>query len=405
VSFTAEKLFDLLPAIHRIRDIEIARGEDLLTPGEAAELGALEAAPPPLTAAQDRRLRELRNKRDRGPLHSLLAVVAEQIAALEENLEQLYDDQFIETCAEWVAPYIGDLIGYRGLHGVVPGVASPRAEVANTIRFRRRKGTAAMLEQLARDVTGWPARASESFERLGWTQHMNHTRPGALYAPDLRRWEQLIWRDTAFDSLSHTVDVRRIARGSGRYNIQNVGIFLWRIQAFSLTRSPAPADAVDAAGRLLRFNPLGTDIRLYTRPRTEDEISHLAEPIDVPLEIKRRWMAAHLEEYYGVGRSALLELAAATPGDPPEPIAPASICVCDLSDITDSGGTVVGWAHVPDPGSGHGGRRSGARTHRIRRRARAAGAGELSLRVHDVRWRRRVRERAGGRPAAADPAD
>ena len=31
----------------------------------------------------------------------------------------MYDDQFIETCAEWLAPYIGDLIGYRTLHGVV----------------------------------------------------------------------------------------------------------------------------------------------------------------------------------------------------------------------------------------------------------------------------------------------
>ena len=40
--------------------------------------------------------------------------------SLAESLEQLYDDQFIETCAEWVAPYIGDLIGYRTLHGVVP---------------------------------------------------------------------------------------------------------------------------------------------------------------------------------------------------------------------------------------------------------------------------------------------
>ena len=105
---------------------------------------------------------------------------------LAESLEQVYDDQFIETCAPWVAPYIGDLIGYRTLHGVVPQVASPRAEVANTIRYRRRKGTVSVLEQLARDVTGWPARAVEFFELLATTQYMNHVRPHAAATADLR---------------------------------------------------------------------------------------------------------------------------------------------------------------------------------------------------------------------------
>ena len=44
---------------------------------------------------------------------------------MEENLEQLYDDLFIETCADWVVPYIGDLIGYEPLHRVVPKVREP----------------------------------------------------------------------------------------------------------------------------------------------------------------------------------------------------------------------------------------------------------------------------------------
>ena len=81
--------------------------------------------------------------------------------------------------ATWVAPYIGDLVGYRTLHGVVPQVASPRADVANTIRYRRRKGTVSVLEQLAADVTGWPAHAVEFFELLATTQYMNHIRPHA----------------------------------------------------------------------------------------------------------------------------------------------------------------------------------------------------------------------------------
>ena len=86
---------------------------------------------------------------------------------VEGNLEQLYDDLFIETCDGWVIPYIGDLIGYRPLHGTTPQISSPRSEVANTIAYRRRKGTAYVLGLLARDVTGWPARVVEFFQLLG----------------------------------------------------------------------------------------------------------------------------------------------------------------------------------------------------------------------------------------------
>ena len=303
----ADRLYELLPAIHRIRD---------------AEQGY--------------------------PLRELLAVIAEQVAAMEENLEQLYDDQFIETCAPWVAPYIGDLIGYRTLHGVVPNVASPRADVANTIRYRRRKGTASMLEQLARDVTGWPARAVEFFQLLGWTQNMNHLRTSAHYAPDLRNWETLQQRDTAFDTIAHTVDVRRISTGAPRHNIANIGLYLWRVRALPLTRSPAVADLSIGGGLRFRFNPLGVDMALYNTPETEVEISHLAEPRNVPMPLARRWLKAHLDDYYGLGKSLWLEL----DGNPPQLIARNNIRICDLSDIKDGGGNVIAWAHQPAAGSG-----------------------------------------------------
>ena len=136
MSFDAQTIFELLPAIYRMRD---------------AEQG--------------------------GPLRQLIGVIAEQVAVLEEDIEQLYDDQFIETCADWVVPYLGELIGYRQLHGSTPQIRSPRAEVADTIRLRRSKGTAATLAQLARDVTGWDACAIEMFTRLAATQFINHPRP------------------------------------------------------------------------------------------------------------------------------------------------------------------------------------------------------------------------------------
>src|SRR5688572_32875599 len=167
MSLDAEKLYRLLPAVYRVRDV-----------------------------AHD------------DPLRALIGAFARELEALEENLEQLYDDQFVETCAEWVAPYIGELIGYRSLHGASPAVASPRAEVANTIRYRRRKGTAAMLEQLARDVTDWPARAVEFFEQLATTQYMNHVRLHAPATADLRSTSRMLTLGGAFNAVAHTAEMR-----------------------------------------------------------------------------------------------------------------------------------------------------------------------------------------------------
>jgi hypothetical protein len=294
MSFDLQRLYDLLPTIHRIRDAE---------QGEA--------------------------------LKALLAVIAEQITVLEEDLEQLYDDQFIETCAAWAVPYIGDLIGYRSLHGVAPKVSSPRAEVAHTLGFRRRKGTAAMLEQLARDVTDWPARVVEFFQLLATTQYMNHIRPAHWYAPNLRQWEPLERLDTPFESVAHTVDVRRIANGRGRYNIPNLGIFLWRLTAYSLTNSPA----AKLDDRRYLFSPLGNNTPLFTRPKSEDDVTHLAEPLNVPQPISRRVLDAYLDLYYGKEKSLLLCHA-----DGSE-IPITEVEVCDLSDI--GGGN---WAHQPPAG-------------------------------------------------------
>lgn len=291
MSFDARRLYELLPAIYRIRD---------------AELGDAERG---------------------GPLKALLEAIAPQVAILEEDLAQLYDDQFIETCADWVVPYIGDLIGYRALHGVVPKISSPRAEVANTIAYRRRKGTASMLEQLTRDVTGWDARIVEFFQLLATTQYMNHLRPENLYTPDLRQWQSLehlysasdlvvrastvplqdvpvLLRrlNSAFDPVAHTLDVRRIASRQGRYNIPNIGIFLWRLISYFVPGKVTPKTTFLSTARAIAahpggytFNPVGLDTPLFNPPLLETEITHLAEPRNVSEPLRRRELYEELE--------------------------------------------------------------------------------------------------------------
>lgn len=307
-SLSAERLYGLLPALYRVRDG--AHGE---------------------------------------PLRALLAAFADELATLEENLDQLYDDQFIETCAEWVVPYIGDLIGYRVLQGEAPAVSAPRAEVANTIGYRRRKGTALMLEQLARDVTGWPACVVEFFERLATTQFMNHVRLHAPAIASVRDVAGLLHRGGAFDRVAHSVDVRRADRG-GRYNIPNVGVFLWRLQPLRLRAVPLTPDPSDPSGRRCRLSPLGADLALYREPEREDDISQLAEPRHVPEPLRVRAMALGFEAWrapgvpdagdYGPNRSVVLFSSAG------HAIPPDAICICDLSDVVDPlTQAVTGWNH------------------------------------------------------------
>ena len=225
MTIDAQTLYQLLPAIYRNRDVETG-----------------------------------------GALQALIQVVAEQIAVLEEDLAQLYDDQFIETCADWVVPYIGDLVGYRQLHGVTPQMSSPRAEVADTIRLRRAKGTAGTLETLARDVTGWDAHVVEMMRRLARTQYMNGVRADATVFPDLRNPEPLARIGGAFDPVLHTAEVRNGASGRGWYDISNIVIFLWRLRSYPVVS--APATGLDAQRFL--FSPYGMPLPVFSMPVPKD---------------------------------------------------------------------------------------------------------------------------------------
>jgi len=66
------------------------------------------------------------------------------------------------------------------------------------------------------------------------------------------------------------------------------------------------------------------------------------------MPLARRWLKSHLDDYYGPGKSLLVEL----DGNPPQLIERNNIRICDLSDIKDGGGNVIAWAHQPTAGSG-----------------------------------------------------
>jgi hypothetical protein len=300
-------LYNLLPAIYRIRDAE--QGE---------------------------------------PLRALLEIIDEQVQAVQDDIDDLYDDWFIETCSEWVIPYIGDVVGNRPLHQVKQ---LQRTDVAKTIGYRRRKGTAAMLEELVGDVTGWGTHVVEFFKLLGWTQNLNHLRfemsanpePTSPSSSDwvgtvnLRSMDVIDRLNGPFDVLSHAIDIRPIDCVKGWYNIRKIGFFLWRLKYYPMTEVlPRPV-----AGHPLcyTFSRLGNMAPLFNKPhREEDEIGlalekHVPGPIrpmafDTDLQNFREQSSGKPvdSDYYGPNRG--LNILKDGKSIPPE-----DIVSMDLSDF------------------------------------------------------------------------
>lgn len=252
MSYTAEELYNLLPEAYRVQDA-------------------------------DNGLR----------LRALIEIVAREANVVDADIARLYDNWFIETCENWVAPYIGDLIGATPLHTVSAKIFSEKAYVANTLGYRRRSGTLAVLEQAAEDVSNWAARAVEFFQFLGWRQNVNHIREGKGGTLDIHSTQRLELLDGPFDFAARTVEVRNIASARGRYNIPNIGIFLFRLASYDLDFVSARPAGV--AGHLL-VHPAGLDLPLFNHDGQEDSIEHLAQEIDLPVPLRRLALHRELED-------------------------------------------------------------------------------------------------------------
>lgn len=294
MSLDADQLFALLPAVYRTRDSAVG-----------------------------------------GPVRSLFAVMAGQSAIVEDNILQLYDDQFIETCAPWVIPYLGDLVGYNSVYAIVSASPDTRAEVANTIGYRRRKGTLLALEQMAMDVSGRAALVVEEFLQLITTESMRHVRPQQVATVNLRGALAPDQPGDPFDGQSRTIDVRHIRprsrrigdpdtapldialHGPGCSNIPDIAIHLWRWQSFQVADAPA---FVVGGGRY-KFSPLGNDMPLFSQPPERTAFSSLTTRVNVPEPISRR----ELDAFYGPGASVLLTADGV-------PVDPSQICCANLAD-------------------------------------------------------------------------
>jgi hypothetical protein len=256
-----------------------------------------------------------------GPLRELVNRVGAQAATLRRSIDRLWEDQSIESCDDWVIAYFADLLQTKLVASL--DARGQRLDVAKTIYYRRRKGTVAVLEEIATDITGWDARVVEFFRRLGRTRHNFDPAlvdPAASSADDLTlqlaegltgQWTHTMiggWADlrnaygasqaqspfsiaktirppSAFDEYFHTADFRAGRGRSGWYNIHKLGVFVWRLISFA-TGQTTPVQS----GNCFTFDPTGRRIPLFaasSRPLGDTWVSpqewQLATPISTPL--------------------------------------------------------------------------------------------------------------------------
>ncbi len=251
------------------------------------------------------------------PLRALLRVIGEQVDVVEEDIARLYDNWFIETCDDWVVPYIGDLLGFQLVHEAgQPGdvrtaegraldkILLPRREVAHTIGARRRRGTLALLEELSLDVAGWPARAVEFYRLLGVTQAINQLQMRRGRTADVRDVARLDLLGSAFNRLSEGVDVRRVIshRVEERSNIPDVGLFVWRLRAYRVSNTPAYC--IEEAGEnCFTFSVLGNNAPLFTHAQAEADETHIANELNVPAPIRLRALEKRIKEHGRIKRT------------------------------------------------------------------------------------------------------
>jgi hypothetical protein len=235
--YYAERLWQLLPAVYRTADTDS------------------------LVAA--------------GPLRELLNRIGAQVAVVRRSIDQLWADQSIETCDDQFIPYIGELVGTDLVAHL--DARAQRLDVAKTIHYRRRKGTVAVLEEIALDVTGWTAVICEAFRLLARTRHGLDPAGGQVSGPaggqvsgpagglaDLRSGHGAALAGTAFDESFHMADVRPGRGALGHFGITKLLVFLWRLTSFPVVAG-TPVGVAGQAGQYV-FDPTGRQVPLFLPP-------------------------------------------------------------------------------------------------------------------------------------------
>ncbi len=275
-----ERLYNLLPTIYRVRDT--LQGE---------------------------------------PLRALVDALESEFRIVEQDIDALYDNWFIETCDDWVVPYIASQIGVYSPDDTRKLFPGQRRQVADTIAYRRRKGMISILEHVLRDVTGWYVRLVEYGQLLLLAPHLRNISERGRFA-DLHQATELAMLGGPFETTAHTIDMRRTAPATansepqsralqGKYAPDHVGVFVWRLQSYLM--NIVPARAITRAGErdlppgCFTFDPLGRDMPLFTQPQEVTALTERPDVVNLPGSISRVAFANDLQAYRTQHRHIIAE--------------------------------------------------------------------------------------------------
>src|SRR4051794_9987945 len=239
----------------------------------------------------------------RGPLREIVNRIGAEAAVIRRSIDRMWEDQSIESCDDWIIPYIGDLLGTRLVACL--DARAKRLDVAKTIYYRRRAGTVGLLEELASDIAGRDARVVEFFRHLGRTRHCFDPpiglvpRPSlngelSLAAPidpaplalieglsgaytrtpmggyaDLRHHYGASRAKAAIDEYFYSADFRRGRQSLGWHNIPKLGVFIWWLPTY-LVPPTTPVEYALCPNQFT-FDPTGREIPLFCAPRRAGE--------------------------------------------------------------------------------------------------------------------------------------
>jgi hypothetical protein len=268
---TPDRIYQLLPAIHRMQDEELG-----------------------------------------DPLRQLLSVIESQLTQIEADITQLYNDMFIETCQGPLIDQFASLIAVH-LSPLTQALIDPETEgaawasrrhqVIIAIAARAAKGTLSALEQIAYEATGWPVRAVEQGDLLAVTQSVrfpDNAHGGLL---DARDDASLLGLGTPVASAFALADVRRgsstLTKPTGPHPT-TVTVTAWRQDVDHVHRAPAACVNDD---NHYTFDALGYDTQLAVAPTPRRPGTPPAGDLDLPVPITRRQLRRNPDNYYGTDRS------------------------------------------------------------------------------------------------------
>ena len=277
-------------------------------------------------------------------LRNLIDAIAGQVSVVDDDIAQLLDNWFVETCEPWVLPYLGALVGYEPVpHSGVPSVRPtvdgerlaralvPRREVADTIGLRQRKGTARGLEDLVTATTGWSARCVETFRLVASSP--TATSPGRGTTLDVRDRVALARLSrgsvSPFDTVGHTVGPHQ---ASGGFDLSDIVLFVYRLSVYEVAGSPA--HRVGSQGTDFSFDVLGADTQLFNCPQPRADSSAQAAEHELPIPLQRDLIRDRIQDYYGPGRA--FELFEGDDWETASPIVADRIRCADLTSADGS---------------------------------------------------------------------